>query len=248
MHDTYASQIQTGTDVYGSDGEKVGSVAGISDNYFVIEKGFIFTTDIYVPMSAVTSVDDDRITLSMTKGQVEDADWAHEPTDEDHHDDLGPGTAAATGTVDDAYAGTTQGTADDTYATTDARTTDDSGVLERREERLVVDKDVEQAGEVHVGKHVVEDRQAVDVPVTREEVNIERRSVDRPADGGEAFTEDSIDVPVYEERVEAGKESRVVEELEIDKTAQTGTERVEETVRREEFDIDDNSGTTRTNR
>jgi uncharacterized protein (TIGR02271 family) len=121
-------------------------------------------------------------------------------------------------------------------------------VLERREERLVVDKDVEQAGEVHVGKHVVEDRQTVDVPVTREEVNIERRSVDRPADGGEAFTDDSIDVPVYEERVEAGKESRVVEELEIDKTAQTGTERVEETVRREEFDIDDNSGTTRTNR
>jgi uncharacterized protein (TIGR02271 family) len=236
MNNTYATQIQTGTDVYGSDGEKIGSVAGIADNYFVIEKGFIFTTDIYVPMSAVTSVDDDRITLSMTKDQVENSDWTHEPADDDHHDDLGEGTVAATGTVDD------------TYATTDVDTSRDSGVLERREERLVVDKDVEQAGEVHVGKHVVEDRQTVDVPVTREEVNIERRSVDRPADGGEAFTEDSIDVPVYEERVEAGKESRVVEELEIDKTAQTGTERVEETVRREEFDIDDNSGTTRTNR
>lgn len=218
MANTYATQIETGTDVYGSDGEKIGNVAGIADNYFVIEKGFIFTTDIYVPMSAVAGVDDDRVTLSMTKDQVENADWTHEPVaNEDDHDHLG---------------------ADVT----------DADVLERREERLVVDKDVEKAGEVRVDKHVVEDRQAVDVPVTREEVTIERRAVDRPADGDEAFTEDSIDVPVYEETVQTGKESRVVEELEVGKTARTGTERVEETVRREEFDIDDDSGTTRTNR
>jgi uncharacterized protein (TIGR02271 family) len=220
MQNTYATQIETGTDVYGSDGEKIGSVAGIADDYFVIEKGFLFPTDIYVPMSAVAGVDDDRVTLSMSKDQVESADWTHEPTaDADHQDRFDAD-------VDKA--------GDD--------------VLERREERLVVDKDVEKAGKVRVGKHVVEDRQAVDVPVTREEVNIERRSVDRPADGGEVFTEDSIDVPVYEETVQTGKEARVVEELEVGKTARTGTERVEETVRREEFDIEDDSGTARTNR
>jgi uncharacterized protein (TIGR02271 family) len=220
MRNAYATQIKTGTDVYGSDGEKIGNVAGLAADYFVIEKGFLFPTDIYVPMSAVTGVDDDRVTLSMTKDQVESADWTHEPVaDADHHDQL------------DADVDRT-----------------DADVLERREERLVVDKDVEKAGEVRVGKRVVEDRQAVDVPVTREEVTIERRSVDRPADGSEAFTEDSIDVPVYEETVKTGKEARVVEELEVGKTAHTGTARVEETVRREEFDIDDDSGTARTNR
>ena len=233
MNDTYATRVQTGTDVYGSDGEKIGDVAGIADKYFVIEKGFLFTTDIYVPMSAITSVDDDRVTLAMTKDQVENEDWSHEPADDgDLHVQASGDTD--TGTTDDAYVAQSAGTGE-------------SETLERREERLVVDKEVEQAGEVHVGKHVVEDRQAVDVPVTREEVSIERRSVDRPA-GGEAFTEDSIDVPVYEERVETGKESRVVEELDLEKTAVTDTERVEETVRREEFDIDDEAGTTRLNR
>jgi uncharacterized protein (TIGR02271 family) len=136
----------------------------------------------------------------------------------------------------------------DTYntGTLDTGTLDtDRDTLERREERLTVDKQREQAGSVHVGKHVEEQVQAVDVPVTREEVTIERRAVDRPAGGADTFTEDSIDVPVYEERVDVDKETRVVEELDIDKTAYTDTERVEETVRREEFDIDE-SGTGRT--
>ena len=229
MRNTFdTTQIRTGTSVYGSDGEKIGDVAGVADRYFVIEKGFLFTTDIYVPLSAVASADDDGITLSMTKDEVENNDWSSEPTDDDG---------------DTAFADTSH----DTYAT-GANTTAQGDMLERREERLVVDKDVEQTGNVSVGKHVVEERQSVDVPVTREEVTIDRRSVDRPATG-EALTEDSIDVPLYEERVETGKEARVVEELEVGKTSVTDTAHVEDTVRREEFDIDENTGdTTRQNR
>ncbi|MBA3587499.1 MAG: DUF2382 domain-containing protein [Chloroflexi bacterium] len=241
MQNNYATQIQTGADVYGSDGEKIGTVSGVADNYFVIEKGFILTTDIYVPMSAVTGIEDEHVMLSMTKDQVENADWSNAPTDDDHdhdHDhDYDQESDTDQHRADPSPMGMGTDTSDDT----------DRNVLERREERLVVDKKVEQAGEVHVGKHVVEDRQAVDVPVTREEVTIERRDVDRPA-GGEAFSEDSIDVPVYEERVETSKEARVVEELELGKTSVTDTERVEETVRREEFDIDDDATTTRRDR
>jgi uncharacterized protein (TIGR02271 family) len=227
MRNTYAKQIKTGTDVYGSDDEKIGSIAGVADTYFVIEKGFIFTTDIYVPMSAVARVDDDRVMLSMTKAQVENEDWTREPAEE-------VASMGAAGTYTDV----------DTGARSAAT---DREVLERSEERLVVDKDVQKAGDVRVGKHVVEEQQSVDVPVTREEVTIDRRSVDRPATG-ENLTDESIDVPVYEERVEAAKEARVVEEVEVGKTATTDTERVEGTVRREEFDIDAESGTTRKNR
>lgn len=43
---------------------------------------------------------------------------------------------------------------------------------------------------------------------------------------------------MYEERVKTGKEARVVEELEVDKTATTGTARVQDTVKREEFEIE----------
>lgn len=223
MTRTHEAQIQTGWDVYGSDNEKIGDVAGIANDHFIIEKGFLFTTDIYVPMSAVASLGDERVYLAYTKDQVEDEDWSSPPA----------GDAAST-------TDRTVGADRDGYPATDT----DRDTLERREERLTVDKQTQKAGDVHVGKHIEEDRQAVDVPVTREEVHLERRAVDRPADEG-SLTEDSIDVPVYEERVEAGKETRVVEELDVDKETRTDTARVEETVRREEFDVDDDRGTAR---
>ena len=50
--------------------------------------------------------------------------------------------------------------------------------------------------------------------------------------------EAQVEVPVYGERVTTDKDTRVVEELEIGKTAKTDTKRVSDTVRREEFDID----------
>jgi uncharacterized protein (TIGR02271 family) len=220
MQGTYAHQIEQGAAVYGSDGEKIGSVTAVAQDHFVIEKGFLFTTDIYVPTSAIAGVDEDGIRLNLTKDQVEDSGWSTAPMAED--------TEYGT----DGYAAT------DSYVATDATANEvGSDTLERREERLTVDKQTEVAGNVRVGKQVVEEQQSVDVPVTREEVTLERRSVDRPADGS-TFSDEEIEVPVYEERVQTGKETRVVEELEVGKTATTGVERVDGTVRREEFDID----------
>lgn len=229
MH-TYANQIETGTTVYGSDNEKIGDVASVGDDHFVIEKGFILTTDIYVPMSAVAAVDNDGIRLTITKDQVENEDWSEAP-------DAGTQAPYAT---DDAYRSEAASATGESYDRTG-----EGDRLERREERLTVDKTAEQTGSVHVGKHVEEDRQAVDVPVEREEVTLERHAVDRPATP-EVRSDDSIDVPVYEERVETDKEARVVEELEVGKRTVADTEHVEDTVRREEFDIEEaGSGTPR---
>ena len=236
--DYQTTPLETGTTVYGSDGEKIGDIAEVQNNYFVIEKGFIFTTDIYIPTSAVAGQDDDGVRLSMTKDEIENGDWSNPPVGTDYesgsvgyagqHTDADTSMNADTSMSGGAYA-TDSVNGENGY---------DNDVIERREERLTVDKQAEQAGSVHVGKHVVEQEQSVDVPVTREEVTLERRSVDRPATG-DTLTEDAIDVPVYEERVQTGKEARVVEELEVDKTARTDTERVTDTVRREEFDVDD---------
>lgn len=218
---TTRTQLHKGMTVYGSDGDKIGDIAEVQDDYFIIEKGFIFTEDLYIPMSLVASSHDtDGVRLSITKSEVENGDWSNPPLP----DRTGAGTVGYAGQHTDAAAG----------MDTDL----DSDTLERREERLVVDKQTEKAGDVHIGKRVVEEEQSVDVPVTREDVTIERRAVDRPATGTTS-SEDRIDVPVYEERVEAGKDARVVEELEVDKRATTGTERVTGTVRKEEFDIDD---------
>jgi len=75
--------------------------------------------------------------------------------------------------------------------------------LRLHEERLNVDKKRVQTGEVNVSKHVVEDKQSIEVPVEREEVYVEQRKVDQNTSGTEAFVDenDSIHVPLSEERV-----------------------------------------------
>lgn len=206
-----ARQIQTGWDVYGSDGEKIGDVADIGADYFIVEKGFIFPTDLYIPISAVRSVEHDRIELGFTKDQIESQGWDHAP-------DAMSGAAYPDAMSESA----TQGT---------------SGTLERREEQLRVDKQPVQRGEVRVGKEVVEQEQSVDVPVTREEVHLERRTVDRPA-SGEAFTDQEVAIPVTEERAQVSKEARVVEELDVEKEAYEDTQRVTDTVKKEQFRVE----------
>jgi uncharacterized protein (TIGR02271 family) len=115
--------------------------------------------------------------------------------------------------------------------------TDDERTLQLREEELRVRKQPVEAGEVSLRKDVVTEERSVDVPVSREEVFVERRPADRPSDRpiGEGET---IEVPVREERVEATKEPRVYEEVGIGKRRVTETERVSDTVRREVADID----------
>lgn len=231
MTTTFETPLEIGTHAYSRDGEKIGDIVEVQSNYFVIEKGIIFTSDLYIPMSAVTSRDEDGVRLSLTKDDIESRDWSEATI-------VNMGADGPVG-----YAGQHTGQAADmTSATSRDMDMDahDGDTLERREERLTVDKRTDQAGSVHVGKHVVSDEQSVDVPVTREEVSFETRAVDRPASSDD-FTQDSIDIPVYAERVEAGKEARVVEELDVDKTARTDKETVTGTVRREEFDIDDDT-------
>lgn len=70
-----ATQVPTGFDVYGADGEKIGTVADTSTNYFVIERGSPFTTDLFVPTSAVAAVLDDSVELTLTKEQIEQGNF-----------------------------------------------------------------------------------------------------------------------------------------------------------------------------
>jgi uncharacterized protein (TIGR02271 family) len=121
--------------------------------------------------------------------------------------------------------------------------------LRLHEERLNVDKERVQTGEVNVGKHVVENEQTIEVPVEREEVYVERRPVndstastdtDHTFDSKDAYTEgDTIRVPLTEERVEVTKTDVVAEEIVIGKRKVQDTEQVKETVRKEVADIDE---------
>jgi uncharacterized protein (TIGR02271 family) len=103
-------------------------------------------------------------------------------------------------------------------------------------EELRVGKRVEETGRVRIRKVVREEEQTIDEPLTREEVTVERRAVQRPADGPQQTrTEgDSLIIPVVSEVLVVEKRLMVTEELVVRKR------RVEEhqpqtvTVRREE--------------
>jgi uncharacterized protein (TIGR02271 family) len=77
------TSITEGTDVYGSDGEKVGSIVAVRPNYLVVEKGFFFPTDYYIPVSSVASVEEGRVHLAVTKDAALNQGWDAVPADYD---------------------------------------------------------------------------------------------------------------------------------------------------------------------
>jgi len=120
-----------------------------------------------------------------------------------------------------------------------ARGTPDRDTVQLREEELVARKERVETGRVELGKDVVEEQRTLDVPVTREEVTVERRPVDRrPADKPIGDDGQSISVPVHEEQVDVDKRAVVYEEVGVAKRQVQDTERVSATVRREEARID----------
>ena len=80
----------------------------------------------------------------------------------------------------------------------------------------------------------------MEIPVTREEVYVERHPVDRrPADRPISETEtESIRVPVTEEHVEVDKQPVVYEEVGVGKRVTQDTQHVSDTVRREELRLE----------
>ncbi len=117
---------------------------------------------------------------------------------------------------------------------------DEARKLQLREEQLDVTKNTVRSGEVEIHKDVIEEQKAVDVPVSHEEVVIERRSVnDMPTDQPVGMDE-TIRVPVSEEQVEVNKRNVVTGEVEVHKLKVQETEQVRDTVRREEARIDKN--------
>ena len=126
-----------------------------------------------------------------------------------------------------------------TSSTSFDRTTGDSPSVELREEELRVEKERVQAGEVRLRKEVTTEERTVEVPVTREEVVIERRPAASGREtGGTIDDGEEIRIPLMEEEVRVEKTPVVREEVSLRKQQIQDTERVSETVRREEARID----------
>jgi uncharacterized protein (TIGR02271 family) len=109
----------------------------------------------------------------------------------------------------------------------------------RSEEELKVGTREREAGVVRVRKRVRTDRERIVVPKKRTEVTVERVPVVEGEAAGSEIGEDEIVVPITEEEVIVEKRPVVKEELRIRTEVVEDTEVVEEDVRREEIEVDD---------
>ena len=110
--------------------------------------------------------------------------------------------------------------------------------VKRSEEELRVGTRERDAGALKVRKRVVTERERMGVPTRREEVTVDRVPVEGEATETEIGDEE-VRIPVTEEEVVVEKRPVAKEEVRIRKDVVEGTEVVEEDVRREEVDIDD---------
>jgi len=106
------------------------------------------------------------------------------------------------------------------------------------EEHLHATKTPVQTGEVQVRKEVHTEHQTMNVPVTREEVVIERRPASGHASTSDLKPGEEIRIPVKEEKVHVTKEAVVKEEVSVGKRTVTETEQVGGTVRKEEVKVE----------
>ncbi|MFL6129270.1 MAG: YsnF/AvaK domain-containing protein [Mycobacteriales bacterium] len=121
--------------------------------------------------------------------------------------------------------------------------------MTRSEEQLRAGTQRVEAGRARLRKYVVTDTEQVDVPVSREEVRLEREPITAAnrdaANSGPDISEEEHEVTLHEERPAVRTEAVPVERVRLDTQRVTGTETVSGEVRKERVEVDDESGTPR---
>ena len=250
-----SNTVSVGTNVYSQDGAKIGDVSEVGDDYLLVQKGWLFVTDRYVPMSAIERSDADGIYLNVTESRLDSMDWSAPPA---------AGTSRTAATTGSGYAATD--VADETiYAKPPthtaatpaaATTTADSTMLDQAgevkipvvEEELRVGKREVEGGGVQVTTRIDEVPVNEQVTLHEETVNVQRQPVDRPVTDADrsAFQSGTFEVRERSEEAVVDKQARIVEEVHIKKDASERTETVQDTVRRTDVDVEQLAGDTRT--
>lgn len=228
------NQIRKGMVVRGVDGDKLGKVAGISGEMFIIEKGLLFKEDFEARLDGIVEVRGDEIIYAR-------ADEAAPSARETQSRPSSVGMAGAgDDRIDTDEAGI--GRRDMTTAAAGSEGPDRGEVrVPLVEEELDVQKQTRQSGGVRVTKSVVTEQKEVSVPVTREELEVERvpASGDTTPAGTAAFVESEIIVPIVEEEVVVTKRPVVREEVRVRKHEVQDQRAMSADVRREEAQVED---------
>jgi uncharacterized protein (TIGR02271 family) len=244
-------------------------------SWVTVNTGLFGTSESFVPLEGASFDGTDRVDVAYEKSQVKDAprvaaDGHLEVSEEEElyrYYGLG-GTTTGTAGYTEGTAGFAEGTAGTTGTTggtdyvegttgrtgeretvghdTSGPTTDDA--MTRSEERLTVGTQKVEAGRVRLRKYVTTERETATVPVTREEVRVEREPITEANRGdalsGPAISEEEHEVTLTEERPVVEKEAVPVERVRLDKETVTEQRQVSEDVRKEQIEVDNGTETT----
>lgn len=248
--------------------EKIGTVSDILVDeqghfrYLVVDLGFwIFGKKVLLPVgrSQIDHNADRVYAVGMTRAQAEDLpefnegmalDYDYEERVRGVYRSQPPLDAASSASMTGAVAAVPSNPTynRDTYtyqqdSSLYGMNDQDHQSLKLYQERLVANKQRVKTGEVAVGKHVETETAQVSVPIEKERVVIERVT---PADAGRVVDPGTVNfgegevarMEVYEETPDIHKEAFVREEVRVKKVVEHDTVEAQETVRREELDVD----------
>lgn len=223
--------VREGMIVTTSVGDRLGKVISCGTDTFVVEKGVLSPKDYELRYDHIISIDSGGITYSL-----QDLESRYGTT---------PREAAATATA----AGTTGATATAKAAeSTAARSrTEASPGQEVRiplmDEELGIEKVARESGHVRIHKTVTIEQKHITVPVTREDVVIERVAATtngEPLRASEAaFQEQTLDVPLHEEEVKVTKRPRLREQMVVRTVVQAVQKDASADLRHEDAEIED---------
>ena len=254
-----------GQDVYDQSGEKIGSASEVylddetgQPEWATVRTGLFGTKESFVPIRNA-DLTNDGLRVAVSKDQVKnapqiDTDGHLSPQEEEElyrYYGMGTGTTETSGMADTSM---TTGTAG--YTDTDARGTvghDTSGpttdnAMTRSEERMTVGTTSRETGRARMRKYVVSENVTETVPVTREEVRVEREPITDANVGnamdGPAISEEEHEVVLHAEQPVVAKEAVPVERVRLDKDVVTEQTQVTENLRKEEIEVDGARDTT----
>lgn len=248
-----------GTTAYDRDGDKLGKVGQVyydddtdQPKWLTVNTGLFGTSENFVPVQGA-ELGGDRVTVGYDKATVKNAphiaEDGHLSREEEQrlyqHYGLDYGAATGngrTGVDRDADADRVGDHARGAVGhDTSGPTTDDA--MTRSEEQLRVGTETREAGRARLRKHVVTEHQQVQVPVSREEVRVEREPITEANRGaamdGPGISEEEHEVVLREERPVVDTEAVPVERVRLDTETVRDSETVGGEVRKEEIEVDD---------
>jgi uncharacterized protein (TIGR02271 family) len=269
-----------GSEAVDPQNDKIGKVSQVyidqeteQPRWVSVRMGLFGTSESLVPLDNA-SWDSEALHIGYDKSRVKDAprvDADRELSPEEQEQLYryygltgGSGTTGGAGYPDTTTTGTGMtGDADSTGTTTgragvgtrgtvghdtSGPNTDDA--MTRSEERLTVGTETVQAGRARLRKYVVTEEQNVTVPVSREEVRLEREPItdanrDAAYDGPD-LSDEEHEVVLNEERPVVETETVPVERVRLSKDQVVENRNVAGEVRREEIEMDGDGSTRRT--